>query len=86
MSDATIELQVRSANEVTMWEIGRLIGTSIDELSKTIASCKEIEYNQKEQEYTMMKTSIEQLNKHVCDLGSTMEELVEAIHELRVSL
>ena len=86
MSDATIELQVRSANEVTMWEIGRLIATAVDELSRALQSCKEIEYNQKEIEYTMIKTSIESLNKHVCDLGGTMEELVEAIHELRVSL
>ena len=83
MSDATIDIEVKSPNRDVMWDVGRLIATAIDDLKQQLGDAKEIEYNQKEQEYTMIKTSIEQLSDRVCNLGSTMEELIDAIHELK---
>ncbi len=85
MSDASIDLVVNS--EVPgIREMGRLVATSIDDLKTSISVCKEIEYNQKEQEYTMVKTALELINKQLCNLGGTVLDLVEAVHELKGEL
>jgi hypothetical protein len=82
MSDATIDLTVNSEVE-GIREMGRLIATCIDDLQASIDTTKEIEYNQKEQEYTMVKGGIQLIARHLCDIDGTLQELVEAIHELK---
>ena len=85
MSDATIEVEVKVDRDL-LWDVSKLVSSSIDDLKTSISYSKEIEYNQKEQEYTMIKTALELINKQLCNLGETVLDLVEAVHELKGEL